>query len=120
MRGRQAELCRDLSVGGRTVCLRGGSCWSWLLPEGAWKVFILCWRVKGSLGSSEKRPRLAQRWFGLNAANATLRWSGTAVCITSLILQMMLVPFAHLCFLPSVRLRQAHERGARSMAGSST
>lgn len=86
-RGRRAEPCRDLSVGGRTVRPRGGSCWSWLLPEGTWKGFLLCWRVKGSSGSSEKRSGLARSWFGLNAANATLRWSGTAVYITSLVLQ---------------------------------
>lgn len=59
------------------------------------------------MGSLEKRPRLAWSRFGLNAAKAMLRWSGTAVCITSLVLQMILVPFAHFWFLPSLRLRKA-------------
>lgn len=57
----------------------------------------------GSLGSSEKRSGLAWSWFGLDTVDP----SGTALCITALVLQVMLVPIAHLCFLPPSRLRKA-------------
>lgn len=61
-------------------------------------------RMKGSLGSSQKRSRLIWSWFGLNAASAMIRWSRTVVCIAYLNNTSPFCP--SLWFVPSLRLRK--------------